>query len=127
MKRTFANYFKITPASNVTSISGDNIMLDPAQELDLILTENNLELKEEQKEAGANDYFFQSCRAVALPVTPEIREKYRNTRVVVQYNTTRGEIFTWGTREIPVRVKLDSKLDGDEFLFTRKSPTPIYI
>lgn len=125
MQRSFSNFFRIALIDQVTSIDGNTITCKSGYTPDFILTENNMDLKEVQKEDGANDYFNQTSKAATHPIREALRKKYRNTRVVIQMETTQGDLFTWGSIDLPVRVKINSTLKGDNWEMTRQSPEPI--
>ncbi len=127
MKRYFSNLFTIVPIENVESINGNTINFMDGYESDLIPTKNDLEFTETQKVSGSNDYYSQSCSPVSHPVDVDstTRSKYRRNKVIVQLQTTQGDIFTWGTLEIPVRVKINSELNADKWVFTRSSIDPL--
>ncbi len=125
MKRYFSNLFTIVPIENVESINGNTINITDGYEADLILTKNDLEFSETQKESGANDYYSQSCSPVSHPFDTTTRSKYRRNKVIVQLQTTQGDVFTWGTLEVPVRVKINSELNADKWVFTRSSTDPL--
>lgn len=125
MKRYFANLFYIVPTSDVVSIDGNIINLKTGKTLDTILTGNDVEFNENLKESGANDYFDQKTTPISHPVESSIRTKYRKEKVIVQLKTTQGEVFTWGTKEVPVRVTLDSELNSDTWSFTRSATSPL--
>lgn len=125
MKRYFSNLFTIIPTYNVDSIDGDTINISTGNSADTILTRSDLEFSETQKESGANDYYNQQCSPVSHSVDATIRSKYRKEKVIVQLQTTQGEIFTWGSIEVPVRVTLNSELNADKWTFKRLSITPI--
>ncbi|WP_289054189.1 hypothetical protein [Carboxylicivirga marina] len=125
MKRQLANYFFIVLHEKVESVNGNEIKFTSGDDLDFILTENNLDLTEKQSAAGANDYYSQNCQATTLSVSEEIRKKYRNSKVVVQFKTTQGDVITLGSKEVPVRCKVNSRLNTDHWSFTRSNPTPV--
>lgn len=126
MQRSFANLFHIAPLDKIESINGNILTLKSGYTMDVILTANNMDLNEKLKEAGANDYFAQTSKADTHPIDEAIRTRYRNTRVIVQLQTTQGDLFTWGSMELPVRVKINSNLKGDNWELIRKSPTPLF-
>ncbi len=127
MQRSFSNFFRIIPIDQVTSIDGNTITCKSGYTPDFILTANNMDLVEVQKEDGANDFFNQTSKAATHPISETLRKRYRNTRVVIQMETTQGGMFTWGSIDLPVRVKINSNLKGDNWEMIRKSPAPIII
>ncbi len=125
MKRYFSNLFYIIPTSDVVSITGDTITLADEKTLDTILTGNDVEFNENSKESGANDYYDQKATPISHSVESTIRSKYRKEQVIVQFKTTQGEIFTWGSLEVPVRLTLDSSLNADTWQMQRSATTPL--
>ncbi|MCW3784915.1 hypothetical protein [Plebeiibacterium sediminum] len=125
MKRYFANLFYIVPASDVVSIDGNTITLDTGKSIDTILTGNDVEFNENLKESGANDYYEQKTTPISHSVESTIRTKYRKEKVIVQLKTTQGEVFTWGTKEVPVRLTLDSGLNADTWQMKRSATSPL--
>jgi len=111
----------------VTSINGNEVVFASGATFDIILAENDVDLIEKLTKAGANDYFKQDLRGSSFSIETAKRQKYRNTKVLIQLKTTQGEVFTWGSKDIPVRCKIDSQLNGDKWTFYRSAPTPIII
>lgn len=125
MKQYFANLFSIIPTSDVASIDGNNIITKAGATMDLILTRADLLFTENLNESGANDFYTQQCSPISHPISDTLRNKYRKQKVIIQLKTTQGEVYTWGSLELPVRAITNTELNADKFTFKRNSPNPL--
>lgn len=125
MLRYFSNLFTIILSSDVESINGNTIITKGGEEPDFILTRNDLQFSETNQQSGANDIYSQTCAPASHSISEAQRKKYRRQKVIIQLKTTQGEIFTWGSLQVPVRVTLNSELNTDKWQLSRSATTPL--
>jgi hypothetical protein len=121
-----ANYISIMPLSHFESFNGT--ILSGSSEPDLILAQNDLQLKEQPQSTSPGTIFNQSMSITTIEkLSDAIRKKYANHRPVIAlvYDET-GTASLWGSDDERLRVTISPGTDRDVIELDRKSVTPIY-
>jgi hypothetical protein len=122
--KQLANKIKIIPVQYIASQTEDTIIpTDPKYLLEFFTGDDKF--KQDGDEEGGNPYTKQSDEREVTAITPEQTALLHGSQVVVSLETTKGTVRIWGSKDYPVRCKVDVFPDGVKLNLSRKATHPL--
>jgi hypothetical protein len=122
--KQLANKITIIPVQYIVSQTEDTITpTDPKRLMPFFTGDDNF--KQEGDEENGNPYTEQSDEREITAITPEQISLLHGSAVAVILETTKGIRRVWGSKEYPVRCKVDTFPDGVKIKLSRKALSPL--
>jgi len=123
--KQLSNYIKIIPLDYFESFDGS--VISGSVEPDLILSKNDLILKETPKKNDAGIYYDQKLTVITLKLSDTIRKLYQNRRtVVVLLYDDNGAPYIWGSDLYRLRITITPNIDEDSLELESTSTSPLF-
>jgi hypothetical protein len=122
--KQLANKIKIIPVQYIASIDNDTITPAKPEYLIEFYTSDDKFKQEGDMEKG-NPYTNQSDEREVTAITPEQIALLQGSQVVVSLETTKGIVRVWGSKDYPVRCKVDVFPNGVKLNLSRKAIHPL--